>query len=68
MDHKDAARLFASMGGKARASKLSKQERSEIARKGGLARADRYKRARKKALRNHETGTSQKTAQQSDIL
>jgi hypothetical protein len=39
MNEKDAARLFASMGGKARAKKLSKKRRAEIARAGGLARA-----------------------------
>jgi len=32
MDEKEAARLFASIGGKASAKKLSKKRRSEIAR------------------------------------
>ena len=39
MNEKDAARIFASMGGKARAKKLSKARRSEIARLGGKAKA-----------------------------
>jgi general stress protein YciG len=43
MNEKEAARVFASMGGKARAKKLSKARRSEIARKGGEAKAARRK-------------------------
>jgi hypothetical protein len=39
MNEKEAARLFASMGGKARAKKLSKKRRVEIARAGGEARS-----------------------------
>jgi hypothetical protein len=39
MNEGEAARLFASMGGKARARKLSKQRRVEIARSGGVARS-----------------------------
>jgi hypothetical protein len=38
MNEKEAARLFASMGGKARAKKLPKERRVEIARAGGHAR------------------------------
>jgi hypothetical protein len=45
MNEEEAARLFASMGGKARAKKLSKKRRVDIARSGGLARS-------KKALSN----------------
>jgi hypothetical protein len=40
MNENDAARIFASMGGKARASKLSKKRRREIARLGGKAKAE----------------------------
>jgi hypothetical protein len=43
MDRKEAARIFASMGGKARAKKLSKTRRAEIASTGGKAKAARYK-------------------------
>jgi hypothetical protein len=43
MNENDAARIFASMGGKARAKKLSKARRSEIASKGGKAKAARGK-------------------------
>jgi hypothetical protein len=39
MNEKEAARLFASMGGKGRAKKLSKKRRVEIARQGGNAKA-----------------------------
>jgi len=39
MNENEAARLFASMGGKARAKKLSKKRRLEIARSGGNAKA-----------------------------
>jgi hypothetical protein len=39
MNASEAARLFASMGGKARAKKLSKERCVEIARSGGLARS-----------------------------
>jgi hypothetical protein len=39
MTEKEAALLFASMGGKARAKKLSKKRRVEIARAGGRARS-----------------------------
>lgn len=43
MNEKEAARIFASMGGKARAKKLSRERRSEIARQGGKAKAARDK-------------------------
>jgi hypothetical protein len=43
MDEKEAARVFASLGGKARAKKLSKAQRSEIARLGGKAKGKRGK-------------------------
>jgi hypothetical protein len=39
MDEKQAARIFARMGGKARAKKLSKKRRIEIASLGGKAKA-----------------------------
>ncbi len=39
----DYAAEFARKGGKARAKKLTKQERQEIARKGGLAKAKQKK-------------------------
>ena len=39
MNEKEAARIFARMGGKARATKLSKERRVEIARSGGQAKA-----------------------------
>ena len=45
MDINEAARLFASMGGKARAQKLSKERRRQIAMMGVEAR-------RKKRLRS----------------
>ena len=38
MDHREAARIFASLGGKARAKKLSKKRRYEIAMLGVQAR------------------------------
>jgi hypothetical protein len=41
MNEKEAARIFASMGGNARAKKLSKRRRSEIASQGGKAKAAR---------------------------
>jgi general stress protein YciG len=40
MNEKESARLFASMGGKARAKKLSKKRRVEIARAGGQAKSN----------------------------
>jgi hypothetical protein len=43
MNEKEAARIFASMGGKSRARMLSKKRRQEIARQGGLARAANLK-------------------------
>jgi hypothetical protein len=39
MKENEAARIFASMGGKARAKKLSKKRRLEIASSGGKAKA-----------------------------
>jgi general stress protein YciG len=39
MNEKEAARIFASLGGKARAKKLSRERRAEIARQGGKAKA-----------------------------
>jgi len=48
MNEKDAARLFASMGGKARAKKLPKSRRVEIARAGGLARSKNIARSLKR--------------------
>jgi len=45
MNEKDAARIFASMGGKARAKTLSKKRRREIAMLGVQAR-------RRKRFRN----------------
>lgn len=39
----DYAAEFARKGGKARAEKLTKQERQKIARKGGLAKAKKAK-------------------------
>jgi general stress protein YciG len=41
MDEEEAkaAHVFASMGGRARAKKLSQERRSEIARQGGKAKA-----------------------------
>jgi hypothetical protein len=39
MNEMEAARIFASMGGRARARKLSKKRRVEIARQGGRAKA-----------------------------
>jgi hypothetical protein len=44
MDEHEAARIFASMGGKARAKKLSKRHRSEIARDAVNARWAKAKR------------------------
>jgi hypothetical protein len=38
MKKNDVARIFASIGGKARAKKLSAKRRREIARSGGLAK------------------------------
>jgi len=43
MDEMQAARIFASLGGKARAKKLSKKRRAEIASTGGKAKAARHK-------------------------
>jgi hypothetical protein len=43
MNEKQAARIFATLGGKARAKKLSKKRRAEIAGKGGKAKAARHK-------------------------
>jgi hypothetical protein len=43
MTKSEAARISASLGGKARAKKLSKIRRSEIARQGGKAKAARQK-------------------------
>ncbi len=40
-----AAQQLGSLGGKARAKSLSKKERSEIARKGGLAKSRKTKKA-----------------------
>jgi hypothetical protein len=39
MNEKEAVRIFASLGGKARAKKLSRKRRAEIARQGGNAKA-----------------------------
>jgi general stress protein YciG len=44
MEEKEAARIFASLGGRARAKKLSKKRRSEIAKEGGKAKAARFRR------------------------
>jgi hypothetical protein len=41
MNEKEAARLFASMGGRARAKKLSKKRRREIAMLGVQARREK---------------------------
>jgi len=41
---------FARMGGRARAKKLNKEKRSEIARKGAKAYWDKYPEKRKKKL------------------
>lgn len=43
MNEQEAARVFASMGGRARAKKLSKKRRAQIASKGGKAKAARHK-------------------------
>jgi len=43
MNEKEALRIFASMGGKARAKKLSKKRRSEIAKLAVTAREAKKK-------------------------